>query len=734
MFETSLQDQGAHNTLFGASFPDSNTLNSHSSLNSVSDPFFIPTAHKELALSSSFDVNYLLQISQAALSHTASSPCSSVAVVSRELTSVAKGDVLTGMTENQSLVGSSSHNILTSNNSRDSFNYITSVSATPVALPDLAGNTTATARNISVGTSSSTYSDFVGAVDTNDYYRFSLSNTSNFNLTLNGLSGDADVQLLDGTGTTVLQGSYNGGTLAESINRQLAAGNYFIRVSPYGGANTNYNLNVSATPVVPPDLAGNTTATARNITVGSSSNTYSDFVGAVDTNDYYRFSLSNTSNLSVTLNGLSGNADVQLLDSSGTTVLQGSYNAGTLADSINRQLSVGTYYLRVLPTAGVNTNYNLSVSATPVATPAPITDWFSQNLRDSGVLSLTRSLATDGQLSRNDMIAIFRNAEDGNAIDATELTDLRTIVSNATRFNMQDYVRVLSDKIANGSVANQRFGGSTLGNLYAGSSATQMENLISKWFLGSDRPTAASGTTYRYASGSLFQNGISYQDINQGNLGDCYYMTALAGTAFRSPSTIQNMFIDNGDNTYTVRFYNQGVADYVTVDRYLPTNSWGTLNYASRDSGKLYNDSSNELWVALAEKAYVQMNESGWIGRWNNNHTNSYQAIEGGRSEEAVRQITGRNTISDYSLDSNDLNAVLSAFNAGRTVFLSGYADLNNPNNSRHTYTMVGYNASNGQFAIYNPWGQVEYYTWSQMTQGTGGRPAKFFDWSYTTT
>lgn len=122
-------------------------------------------------------------------------------------------------------------------------------------------------------------------------------------------------------------------------------------------------------------------------------------------------------------------------------------DGGTLADSINRQLSVGTYYLRVLPTAGVNTNYNLSVSATPVATPVPITDWFSQNLRDSGVLSLTRNLATGGQLSRNDMIAIFRNAEDGNALDAAELTDLRTIVSNATRFNMQDYVRVLSDKI-----------------------------------------------------------------------------------------------------------------------------------------------------------------------------------------------------------------------------------------------------------------------------------------------
>ena len=58
-------------------------------------------------------------------------------------------------------------------------------------------------------------------------------------------------------------------------------------------------------------------------------------------------------------------------------------------------------------------------------------------------------------------------------IDATELTDLRTIVSNASRFTMQNPVVFLSNSIANGNTANQWWtgGGSTrqtLGNLYAG--------------------------------------------------------------------------------------------------------------------------------------------------------------------------------------------------------------------------------------------------------------------------
>jgi hypothetical protein len=41
----------------------------------------------------------------------------------------------------------------------------------------------------------------------------------------------------------------------------------------------------------PVDLAGNTLATARAITVGSGATSYTDWVGSTDTNGYCRFSL-----------------------------------------------------------------------------------------------------------------------------------------------------------------------------------------------------------------------------------------------------------------------------------------------------------------------------------------------------------------------------------------------------------------------------------------------------------
>jgi subtilisin family serine protease len=245
-----------------------------------------------------------------------------------------------------------------------STNYNLNVSAATAAPADSAGNTLATARLITVGSTASTFSDWVGSTDTNDYYRFTLGATSNFNLTLNGLSSDADVQLLNSAGT-VIQSSAAGGTTAESIVRQLTADTYYIRVYPYSGS-TNYNLNVSAATAAPADSAGNTLATARLITVGSTASTFSDWVGSTDTNDYYRFTLGATSNFNLTLNGLSSDADVQLLNSAGT-VIQSSAAGGTTAESIVRQLTADTYYIRVYPYSG-STNYNLNVSA---ATAAP---------------------------------------------------------------------------------------------------------------------------------------------------------------------------------------------------------------------------------------------------------------------------------------------------------------------------------------------------------------------------
>ncbi|WP_353671868.1 S8 family serine peptidase [Synechocystis sp. LKSZ1] len=262
-------------------------------------------------------------------------------------------------------------------------NYVLTVQGTPLVPPppppspvDNAGNSLNEARNITLSPTTTNFSDYVGVEDTNDYYQFSLSKTSDFNLSLSGLVSDADVQLLDSNGNS-LQTAQARGTGTESITQQLNTGTYYIRVYPYSG-NTTYTLGLSATEVIlpppppppPADNAGNTLATARSITLSSTPTNFSDYVGAEDTNDYYRFSLSKTSDFNLSLSGLVSDADVQLLDSNGNS-LQTAQARGTGTESITQQLSAGTYYIRVYPYSNSNTDYILGLSATEVVVSAP---------------------------------------------------------------------------------------------------------------------------------------------------------------------------------------------------------------------------------------------------------------------------------------------------------------------------------------------------------------------------
>ncbi|MCU0544407.1 MAG: alpha/beta fold hydrolase [Oscillatoriaceae cyanobacterium Prado104] len=132
---------------------------------------------------------------------------------------------------------------------------ISSTRLSPGLSTDGAGNDFSNARQISVGHEQSSYNDFVGDTDGNDYYKFTLNQKSNFNLSLNGLSDDADVRLfLDRNDNRVIDNgetvarSIKSGTLAETISMNLEEpGTYYIQVYPGTfNVNTNYNLNVAA--------------------------------------------------------------------------------------------------------------------------------------------------------------------------------------------------------------------------------------------------------------------------------------------------------------------------------------------------------------------------------------------------------------------------------------------------------------------------------------------------------
>ena len=585
----------------------------------------------------------------------------------------------------------------------------------PIAPPDYAGNTPTAARQVTVGSTSTTWSDWVGTEDTNDYYKFTLANSSNFNLSLNGLSSDADVHLLDSTGTTLIQSSTSGGTSAESISTVLNAGAYYVRVFPYSGS-TNYNLSMSAVPNLSAVTVSAIDASAAEVISGQTANggTYRiSRTGGTNSALAVPYTMSGTGSNGSDYTSLNGTATIP----AGQTFVDVPLNVidDTLIESNETAIL----------TVSSSSNYTVGATNTATVTIADndLADWFDLNIQDLGLRSTARVAASDNQINRNEMINILRNAEDGSVIDGTELTNLRNLLTSNTRpFSIPDSVQKLTNKVVNSEIANQTYLGNPLGNLSANSSATQMENLINKWFLGLDRPITPY--TYQYASGSLFQNGASYQDIAQGEVGDCYFLASLAVTAFRSPSTIQNMFTDNGDNTYTVRFYkNDGVADYVTVDRYLPTYAGG-LPYAKTPN--------SELWVALAEKAYAQVNQSGWIEQ---DGTNSYFGIDLGASYYAIPHVTGRNTWQIYNPSGIvDTNPIKNAFNAGQMITV-GSKDSGVASNvvAKHEYVLVGYNSSTQQFRLYNPHGVNSTSNSGHLDLTAFQLSQSFHSWTYTT-
>jgi|GEM_PF-3910958 len=114
---------------------------------------------------------------------------------------------------------------------------------------DLARNSPAEARKSLLSTSGKTYRGWVGSTDTDDYYSFSLGMRNEFNLSLDNLWANANVEVLDFDGNVVFS-SANLGTTTESISGTLDSGAYRLRVFNVGDVGTPYDLNLSVKPTI----------------------------------------------------------------------------------------------------------------------------------------------------------------------------------------------------------------------------------------------------------------------------------------------------------------------------------------------------------------------------------------------------------------------------------------------------------------------------------------------------
>ncbi len=96
-----------------------------------------------------------------------------------------------------------------------------------------------------------TFSGFVGASDTTDTYYFGVPRHWGANITLEGLSSDADIRLIRDINNNgivnngeVVMASTNGGTVSELLSNIGPGSYYFLQVYQYSG-DTNYDLTIT---------------------------------------------------------------------------------------------------------------------------------------------------------------------------------------------------------------------------------------------------------------------------------------------------------------------------------------------------------------------------------------------------------------------------------------------------------------------------------------------------------
>ena len=138
--------------------------------------------------------------------------------------------------------------------------------------------------------------------------------------------------------------------------------------------------------------------------------------------------------------------------------------------------------------------------------------------------------------------------------------------------------------------------------------------------------------------GSRDDDEVSHNDVDQGSIGDCYFMAALGAVAKANPDAIKHLISGPDSNgNYQVKLYvnknnllmfSWRSYEMVTVTPEVLTNSSGKPIYAGSGDG--------ELWPMLIEKAYALLRGKYRYGK------EDYPGIVGGSGEEAIEVLTGQ--------------------------------------------------------------------------------------------
>jgi hypothetical protein len=323
-------------------------------------------------------------------------------------------------------------------------------------------NTLRGARNLGRLAGSRRVNGFVGLKDKIDFAKFSLSDGSDFRLSLGRVTGRASARVTLRNNRGGILRSFKSGAKPKTFSASLAAGTYFIGIQRLRGE-VKYKIATSAkvTPIgenpnnggIPNDNEpGEILATARDIGVLSGTYTNQEFVGTTDAADLYKFTLNDVANLQARVTGTSARTRIELIrdgnsngliDSDEILASDTSFSSNFLS-SVTQDLPPGTYFMRVAPSSSTaSTQYQLNLVATP----------FGGNIspEPGNTLPVARNLgAFSGTFSAKEYVGIV----DSSDVYQFTLNDISNLQISVKGSSATAGLRLIRDINGNGLIDN----------------------------------------------------------------------------------------------------------------------------------------------------------------------------------------------------------------------------------------------------------------------------------------
>lgn len=208
----------------------------------------------------------------------------------------------------------------------------------------------------------------------------------------------------------------------------------------------------------------------------------------------------------------------------------------------------------------------------------------------------------------------------------------------------------------------------------------------------------------------IFKDDASPGDIEQGQLGDCWLLSALGVVAMK-PAILKHLFVkaDGKRGEYKLRFYREGKWEEVTIDDRFPCGADGKPIFG-------HCKDPEEIWVLLIEKALAKL-----LG--------TYEALDGGYLEEGVVFLTGgrpeKVTINDWKgkscfeeTEADLWHKLMTYHNEGHMMGAAICSGKEMPDKSTglvagHAYGVLNVHPTkDGKFKLIqlrNPWGSFEW-------------------------